>query len=446
MIKKMISLLLLNSMFSISYYDDIQPIFNANCIDCHGGNFPSGGLNLTTYENLFDGGNSGAVIIPGDHLNSILWQRIENGDMPMEGDPLNQENIDLISAWINQGATICNEGYSFYPNVEDTFGNVTIQDDGTCFYDLDLIALDDIIIDNVIADDGGWVLDDPFMLGTQTWNNGRLRFLVAGYYFGGVDTPIETIPESVGNLNDLRKLYLEWNQITQLPESFSNLTALVQLYISNNGLTGLPENFGDLDNLYILDLGYNQIEELPNTIIDLENLEYLWLFNNLLTRLPENFCDLELDWDGDDYFGYPYFAIGGNMLCENLPECVENSEHLNTSLEQYYYSVQITIEQDCDWLDLSDQNINLEFGIQNIYPNPFNPITNIEFTLNQSEQISISVFDIKGNKIKTLHDKEILSSGYHNVKWNALNIPSGIYFVKINNQLETYTQKIILQK
>ena len=100
MVKKFIFLILLNFMFSINYYDDIQPIFDTNCIGCHVGNFPDGGLNLTTYENLMDGGNSGAVIIPGNHLNSILWQRIETGEMPMDGAPLNQEDIDLISVWI----------------------------------------------------------------------------------------------------------------------------------------------------------------------------------------------------------------------------------------------------------------------------------------------------------------------------------------------------------
>ena len=439
MIRHIIFILLLNFIFPVNYYNDIQPIFNTHCIDCHVGNFPSGGLNLTSYENIMSGGNSGAVVIPEDHLNSILWQRIENGDMPMGSDPLSEENINLISSWINQGAMICDEGYSYYTDIEETFSNVTVQDDGTCFYDLDLEALHDIITENEFDN-----TMSEFELGTQTWNEGRLRFLVAGYYFGGVEIPIETIPESISNLNDLRKLYLEWNQISELPESFSNLTALVQLYISNNGLTAIPENFGNLDNLYILDLGYNEISELPESFVDLENLGYLWLFNNEITELPENFCDLELDWDGDDYFGYPYFAIGGNMLCENLPECVENSEHLNTSLEQYYYSVQITVEQDCEWLDVIDKNIN--FGIKNIYPNPFNPSTNIQFILNQAEQISVFVFDVKGNKIKTLLNQKMLPPGEHNITWDALGMPSGIYFVKVKNQSEVRTQKIILQK
>ena len=437
--KKIIFFILLNYILSADYYNEVQPIFDANCIDCHTGNFPSGGLNLTDYENLMEGGNSGAVIIPEDYESSLLWQRLDSGEMPVGGDPLSQADIDLIANWITQGANICDEGFSYYPDAADEYNNITVQDGGTCFNDGDLEALSDMVFENDFD-----ASMESFELGTQTWNDGRLRFLVAGYYFGGVENPIHTIPESISNLNDLRKLYLEWNQITELPDSFTELTALVQLYISNNQLSTVPENFGNLDNLYILDLGYNQINQLPNSIVDLNNLGYLWLFNNQLTELPENFCTLELDWSGDDYFGYPYFAIGGNMLCENLPECVENSDHLNTSLEQYYYSVQITVEQDCDWLDLSSQNI--EFGINSIYPNPFNPITNIEFSLNTSDQISVYIFDIKGHKIQTLVDNKFLSSGNYHVQWDASKLSSGIYIVQIKNRLETQTQKIILQK
>ena len=105
--------------------------------------------------------------------------------------------------------------------------------------------------------------------------------------------------------------------------------------------------------------------------------------------MPTNFCSLDLDWDGDDYFGYPYFAIGGNILCDNVPDCVINSDHLNTSLEQYYYSVQITECQDCECGDgicnscededscASDCLLNnnfsndIVFEINHVYPNTF---------------------------------------------------------------------------
>ena len=334
----------------------------------------------------------------------------------------------------------CDDGYSYYEDIDSTYSNVTVQDLGYCFNNGDLEALHDIISENNFTE-----IEDTFLLGTQTWNEGRLRFLVAGYYFSGVEQQITTIPESIGNLTDLRKLYLEWNAIESLPNTFSNMNALVQLYISNNNLINLPENFGNLQNLYILDLGYNNITELPYSITEIDNLGYLWIFNNQLQILPNNFCDLDLDWDNDDYFGYPYFASGGNMLCENVPECISNTSHLNTSLEQYYYSVQIIVEQDCSFLE-SFENNTIFFELDNVYPNPFNPTTTINFSLKKSEKISVTIYDLKGQLIKTIINNKLINTGTHNLLWDASVNPSGIYFVNISNGLQNKTQKIILEK
>ena len=443
--KTFIYILIFNLITSIDYNTQIQPIFDAHCTICHIGNYASGDLQLDSYENLMNGANGEMVISEGDHQNSILWQVIDSGEMPgYPNDNLDQSLIDLIATWIDEGAlnsANCDDGFTYYQDIETLYPNVTIQDDGTCFKASDLQTLTDIIEINDFDNSM-----NAFELGTQTWNDGRLRFLVAGYYFNGVEIPIHTLPESIGNLDDLRKLYLEENNITSLPDSFSNLTALVQLYISFNQLTELPENFGNLDNLYILDLGYNNINNMPDSFLDLSSLTYLWLFNNELSSLPENFCSLDLNWSDDDYFGYPYFAIGGNMLCEDIPDCVENSEHFEISLDTYYYSVQIIEEQDCSWLNNNIEIENLEFGIEKVYPNPFNPSTNIDFYVNQSEDIWISVYDIKGNLISELINKQRMNPGLYTVKWNGENVASGIYVVKISNGINSKNQKIILQK
>ena len=84
----------------IDYETEIQTIFNNNCISCHGN---SGGLSLESYANLMTGGNSGTVIISGDHSNSLLWEKINSGQMP-PNNQLPSSNIDLIAAWIDEGA------------------------------------------------------------------------------------------------------------------------------------------------------------------------------------------------------------------------------------------------------------------------------------------------------------------------------------------------------
>ncbi|MBF90004.1 MAG: hypothetical protein CMG75_10230 [Candidatus Marinimicrobia bacterium] len=79
------------------------------------------------------------------------------------------------------------------------------------------------------------------------------------------------------------------------------------------------------------------------------------------------------------------------------------------------------------------------------YPNPFNPVTTISFSLNKSSEISITVYDILGNHITTL-SKGVFPAGYHEVVWNAGDFSAGIYVYQISSDYITKTQKMILLK
>ncbi|MDP6169726.1 MAG: c-type cytochrome domain-containing protein [Candidatus Marinimicrobia bacterium] len=86
----------------VDYGTEIQTMLDNNCTSCHG---YSGGLNLTNYDDLMSGGDSGDAIVPGDHENSLLWQRVESGEMPGGGnEDLTSDEIDLIATWIDEGA------------------------------------------------------------------------------------------------------------------------------------------------------------------------------------------------------------------------------------------------------------------------------------------------------------------------------------------------------
>ena len=91
----------------INYEYQVQPIFDANCVSCHtpGG---SATLDLTSYNGVMTGGWTGPAITAGDHVNSLLYQRLilpqfSAGSMP-PNVPLSQAQIDLIAQWIDEGA------------------------------------------------------------------------------------------------------------------------------------------------------------------------------------------------------------------------------------------------------------------------------------------------------------------------------------------------------
>ena len=90
----------------MSYKIHIQPLFNANCVNCHGNN---GNLSLTTYNNLMKGGNSGKSIIANNSNVSLLINRLrgEGPGQRMPPEPASQlddTKIKLVKKWIDQGA------------------------------------------------------------------------------------------------------------------------------------------------------------------------------------------------------------------------------------------------------------------------------------------------------------------------------------------------------
>jgi len=89
-----------------NYDDHIRPIFQNRCMRCHNDDQQRGGLSLSTHGALMQGGSSGAVVSPGDPDGSRLLRLImhtEEPVMPPSGDPLGQEEQDLIRKWIQEG-------------------------------------------------------------------------------------------------------------------------------------------------------------------------------------------------------------------------------------------------------------------------------------------------------------------------------------------------------
>jgi len=93
----------------VDFKADIWPIFQARCVECHGPEKKKSGLRMHTKQDAMQGGGEGPMIVAGKSAESLLVQLIagtnENFDkMPPEGDPLTDEQIGLVRAWIDQGA------------------------------------------------------------------------------------------------------------------------------------------------------------------------------------------------------------------------------------------------------------------------------------------------------------------------------------------------------
>src|ERR1044071_6159618 len=118
--KKMVLVIfvLVAAMFIIRYFSrskpvdfttEVKPIFNKNCISCHGGVRQKGGFSVLFREEALTKTKSGKyAIIPGDPAHSEMIRRVTITDpedrMPYKHDPLSKKEITILRRWIRQGA------------------------------------------------------------------------------------------------------------------------------------------------------------------------------------------------------------------------------------------------------------------------------------------------------------------------------------------------------
>ena len=93
----------------------------------------------------------------------------------------------------------------------------------------------------------------------------------------------------------------------------------------------------------------------------------------------------------------------------------------------------------------NNETVPKSFKLEQNYPNPFNPSTKIKFTIPESSNVKIIVYNILGDEIATLVN-ERLSSGTYTTQWNASGFASGLYFYKIITGKFSQTKKMILMK
>ena len=86
-----------------------------------------------------------------------------------------------------------------------------------------------------------------------------------------------------------------------------------------------------------------------------------------------------------------------------------------------------------------------EFALFPAYPNPFNPETVIRYQLSADSDVSLQIYDLKGQMIETLLNKT-QDPGFYKVNWKPINLPSGVYFCKLVQGSHVSTQKLILLK
>ncbi|MEA3409281.1 MAG: FlgD immunoglobulin-like domain containing protein, partial [Candidatus Eisenbacteria bacterium] len=97
-----------------------------------------------------------------------------------------------------------------------------------------------------------------------------------------------------------------------------------------------------------------------------------------------------------------------------------------------------------------DDAVTLGVRVIGNRPNPFNPVTNIAFSMPATAEAQLAIFDIAGRRVATLVDGEV-TAGCHEVVWNGTNetgdpVASGVYFSRLAAMGQEHSVKMVLLK
>lgn len=179
---------------------------------------------------------------------------------------------------------------------------------------------------------------------------------------------------------------------------------------------------GTDEGIYELDISFVENDKLAAfTAADIStspNAVHQYTMDWEALSQGEEGATLQIDADGDSVFEKTIVS-DNELIGEELTVAVEEQE--------------------------KESNIPKAFALFQNYPNPFNPTTKIAFSLPKNSYVTLTVFNIPGQKVATLVD-ELRQAGNHQVIFNGANFPSGIYFYCLKTEGFSKTMKMLLIK
>ena len=90
---------------------------------------------------------------------------------------------------------------------------------------------------------------------------------------------------------------------------------------------------------------------------------------------------------------------------------------------------------------VNEKNINIL--ALNVYPNPCNKVINIDFTIPGISNVSLKIYNNLGENIGTILEK-YLEAGSYNVNWDAINLPTGVYYLRLSTLAESKILTVVI--
>ncbi len=219
-----------------------------------------------------------------------------------------------------------------------------------------------------------------------------------------------------------------------------------------------PEGYGNTELKYALDYGgEGKFLSVP---VSIKNAESIYAMEIELDFTGTAFTGYTLDANVKEYVKDVYekdgnlkFAFAGAVPVKESEMFVTfhfKVENENIS-ENIHFKRIVLNETDYSLSDLKqDNNLPVSYKLHQNFPNPFNPVTTIKYDLPKNSRVTLKIYNILGQEIKTLVN-EHKRAGFHRIKWdgtnrNGLTAASGIYLYRIKAENYTNVRKMVYIK
>lgn len=210
--------------------------------------------------------------------------------------------------------------------------------------------------------------------------------------------------------------------------------------LSSNTLT-LPKlklKKGDIVFIRVKDsfLRWSEAKPVIYSYKNIISAQYFIKYNNGSTINP---AEMTVN---DSLPNYPVFIA----LSNPIPSITKNDTvYVRFQSEDYLWGPWSKISGVITSVKDNENSMPKEFMLYNNYPNPFNPTTKIKYAVPKASLVTLKVYDILGREIITLINEE-KSPGNYEVEFNATNLPSGVYFYKMQAGSYSETKKMVLMR
>jgi predicted nucleotidyltransferase len=356
----------------------------------------------------------------GGTLTEVYYSSVAWGDYDNDGDLdiliVGKRGLEYVSkVYRNDSGTFFDIGAPLVGIAEGSASWGDYDNDG----DLDILltgSTGSTFVSKVYRNDNGTFVDVSTPLAgvgssSAAWgdynNDGKLDIALAGHSVGRVCkiyrndgatvNTVPTAPTGLGSSVSGSSAVLAWSKATDSQTAQNSLTYNVRLGTTPLGVEGISP----MANVMT---GYRKVPKIGNT-----NHRNTWTVKNLLPRTY--YWSVQTIDNG--FSGSPFAA--------------EQSFSITTSVKQV-------------------GNLTpTEYSLSQNFPNPFNPTTNIQFDLPRTSPVLLKIYSALGIEVAILVS-QTLPAGTYKVDWDAANLPSGVYFYRLQAGEFVQTRKLVLLK